>query len=181
MGNAKEKTLKIPAALSPAARKAIREMGFIADERGGDAIADRAWKRRAHAAGRPLRTSHAVILSKRDGSPVTARDVEHVRAAIEAVDAPETEAERHARAVAAERAAHDGKKSSGLKNGGTKTVGAATITKTVVRSTVRVHGAATFSQGRRSFQSTTYIVKAGGRVLDVVASYSAAVALAEKA
>ena len=112
MGNAKEKTLKIPAALSPAARKAIREMGFIADERGGDAIADRAWKRRALAAGRPLRTSHAVILSKRDGSPMTARDVEHVRAAIEAVDAPETEAERHARVVdiAAERAAREGKK-----------------------------------------------------------------------
>lgn len=84
MGDAKEKLIHIgKRELTPAARRAIREMGIVADERGGNPIMTLARDRRDHRSGRGRFTGYALILSKKDGAPVTARDVEHVRAVIE--------------------------------------------------------------------------------------------------
>jgi hypothetical protein len=78
-------TIKLGATLTPAARKSLREMGYGVDERGGDAITTRARDRHALRTGQSVRrTARVLILSKRDGSPMTDRDVQHARAAIEA-------------------------------------------------------------------------------------------------
>jgi hypothetical protein len=78
-------TIKLGAALTPAARKSLHEMGYGVDERGGDAITTRARDRHALRTGQSVRrTARVLILSKRDGSPMTDRDVQHARAAIEA-------------------------------------------------------------------------------------------------
>ena len=83
MGNTKEKLIHIgKRELAPAARQAIKEMGLIADERGGNPIMTKARDRRDHRSGQGRFTGHALLLSKKDGTPVTAADVGRVRAVI---------------------------------------------------------------------------------------------------
>lgn len=74
------RSLKIKRAPAPAVERALRTAGYVVEVRGGDAIVARARDRHALKTGQGVRrTSHAVIVSKKDGSPMTANDVRRAR------------------------------------------------------------------------------------------------------
>lgn len=68
-----------------------------------------------------------------------------------------------------------------MKANETRTIGNATVTKQVLRTSIAQRDSAGTKIGRRTLSDTRYIVKAAGRIIDVVGDYSVAVGLAEKA
>jgi len=75
-----QKTATIKATLTTAAREALATLGFVAEERGGDAKHSVS----GHKVGRVgvRRTATVVIVSRRDGAEMTPADLVAARAAL---------------------------------------------------------------------------------------------------
>jgi hypothetical protein len=82
MSKTNSTTIKLTGNMSREQSDSLRALGFVADVRGGNPITRRARDRYALACNRARHTGYVAIVSKADGSPMTAADLRTVRGAL---------------------------------------------------------------------------------------------------